>query len=103
MLRFPIARGGFENKDDDVHSARAIPSAFDRAGIGYKVLPYSTFNSGPGYHPVSFPPFPEGSGKPIQTRRCTMAEIKWLTSFDEGMSAAKAGKKLVFLDFFNPN
>ncbi len=32
-----------------------------------------------------------------------MAAIQWLTSFNEGMSAAKADKKLVFLDFFNPN
>jgi hypothetical protein len=32
-----------------------------------------------------------------------MQAIQWLTSFSEGLSAAKAKNKPVFLDFFNPN
>jgi hypothetical protein len=31
-----------------------------------------------------------------------MPTINWLTSLDEGLSTARAKKKLVFLDFFNP-
>jgi hypothetical protein len=31
-----------------------------------------------------------------------MPTINWLTSLNEGLSAAKAKNKLVFLDFFNP-
>lgn len=32
-----------------------------------------------------------------------MEQIAWITSFDDGLARAKAEKKLVFLDFFNPN
>ena len=32
-----------------------------------------------------------------------MAQINWITSYAEGLAAAKAGNRLVFLDFFNPN
>ena len=32
-----------------------------------------------------------------------MAQIGWVTSFDEGMRKAGVEGKLVFLDFFNPN
>jgi hypothetical protein len=32
-----------------------------------------------------------------------MANIGWITSFEEGLLRAKAENKLVFLDFFNPN
>ena len=38
-----------------------------------------------------------------QERRIIMAQIGWITSFDEGMRKAGAEGKLVFLDFFNPN
>lgn len=31
-----------------------------------------------------------------------MTEINWLTSFDAGLSKAKADNKLVLVDFFNP-
>ena len=31
-----------------------------------------------------------------------MAQIEWLTSFNEGLKRAKSEKRLVFLDFFNP-
>lgn len=29
--------------------------------------------------------------------------IQWVTNFDEALARAQAEKKLVFLDFFNPN
>lgn len=29
--------------------------------------------------------------------------IQWITNFDEALARAKAEKKPVFLDFFNPN
>ncbi len=29
--------------------------------------------------------------------------IQWVTNFDEALARAKAEKKPVFLDFFNPN
>ena len=32
-----------------------------------------------------------------------MEKIEWITSFEEGLSRAKAANRLVFLDFFNPN
>ena len=32
-----------------------------------------------------------------------MAQIGWITSFDEGMRKAGVEGKPVFLDFFNPN
>jgi hypothetical protein len=31
-----------------------------------------------------------------------MAEIAWIESFEEGLAKARAEKKLVFADFFNP-
>jgi hypothetical protein len=31
-----------------------------------------------------------------------MAQIGWMTSFEEGMARAKADNRLVLLDFFNP-
>jgi hypothetical protein len=37
------------------------------------------------------------------TRRMTMEQIEWLTSFEDGLAKAKAANKMVFLDFFNPN
>lgn len=37
------------------------------------------------------------------TRRMTMEQIEWLTSFEDGLAKAKTINKMVFLDFFNPN
>lgn len=31
-----------------------------------------------------------------------MAQIDWITSFDEGLAKAKAEDKPAFVDFFNP-
>ena len=31
-----------------------------------------------------------------------MAEITWITSFDEGLAQAKSEGRLAFVDFFNP-
>jgi hypothetical protein len=31
-----------------------------------------------------------------------MAEISWITSFEEGLARARAENKLAFVDFFNP-
>ncbi|CAG0960014.1 hypothetical protein GEOBC_00673 [Geobacteraceae bacterium] len=31
-----------------------------------------------------------------------MAEITWITSFEEGLARAKAESKLALADFFNP-
>ena len=31
-----------------------------------------------------------------------MAEITWITTFDDGLSRANAENKLVLVDFFNP-
>jgi uncharacterized protein YyaL (SSP411 family) len=31
-----------------------------------------------------------------------MAQINWLSSFDEALSKARAENKLVFTDFFSP-
>jgi len=35
-------------------------------------------------------------------RKGVMAQIKWLSDFEGAVSAAKAEKKPVLLDFFNP-
>jgi hypothetical protein len=32
-----------------------------------------------------------------------MAQVKWITSFDEALARGKKEDKLVFADFFNPN
>ena len=32
-----------------------------------------------------------------------MEQIQWITSFQEGLARARDEKKLLFLDFFNPN
>lgn len=31
-----------------------------------------------------------------------MAEIKWITSFDNGLALAKTANRLALADFFNP-
>jgi len=31
-----------------------------------------------------------------------MAQINWITSFEEGLAKSKAEEKLVFMDFFSP-
>jgi len=31
-----------------------------------------------------------------------MAQISWITSFEEGLAKARTEKKLAFVDFFNP-
>jgi hypothetical protein len=32
-----------------------------------------------------------------------MAEVKWITSFEDGLAQAEASGKLVLVDFFNPD
>jgi len=32
-----------------------------------------------------------------------MAEIKWITSLDDGLKQANSKKRLALVDFFNPN
>jgi len=32
-----------------------------------------------------------------------MAQINWLTSYDDALALAKTEDKLIFADFFNPN
>lgn len=35
-------------------------------------------------------------------RRTIMAEIKWITSFKDGLARVKTENKLALVDFFNP-
>lgn len=32
-----------------------------------------------------------------------MEQVNWMNSLDQGLSRARAERKLVFVDFFNPN
>lgn len=54
---------------------------------------------------VDFIGFAPCCGKMITlklSKEAVMSTINWITSFDEGLSAAKKSGKLIFADFFNP-